>query len=291
MFAVLGALLFSMQARAAEFSFVVEGVEVQLLVTPELPAAGADGVRRWVRRAIEAHVRYAGGFPVEAAYIAVRSMPGRGIYGGKAFATDPPVVNIQLGAGTTDSELSRDWVLVHELAHLAMPSLPRRYRWFEEGFAGYVEAMARLGAGMRPAPDTWQALVRGVAQGSRFPGEGGLHGASRWGRVYWESTSVMLRIDVSAHQLTGRGWQEILADWRRRGWDISSEVSFETLVAAADEALGVRTVSEYTLRYGERAGPQSMQEIWAALGVGRQPGDGDIVASGVEADLRRSLYE
>jgi hypothetical protein len=71
-------------------------------------------------------------------------------------------MNIRLGHHVSQRELHEDCVLVHEMAHLYLPSQPRRHRWFEEWFAVYVEAMARMHAGYKSEHETWADINAGL---------------------------------------------------------------------------------------------------------------------------------
>ena len=38
----------------------------------------------------------------------------------------------------SENDLRRDWVMVHEMVHLALPDMPERYAWLSEGLAVYI---------------------------------------------------------------------------------------------------------------------------------------------------------
>ncbi len=73
--------------------------------------------------------------------------PGRGVRSGKAWAYRGAALRIVLGEHSTVADLERDRVLVHEMRHLAFPSVPKRHHWIEEGPASCVESIARVQAG------------------------------------------------------------------------------------------------------------------------------------------------
>lgn len=68
--------------------------------------------------------------------------------GGDVFA--PASAWMLRRAGADEEALQRDWVLVHELFHLGVPSFWRERRWLDEGLATYCEAVLRTRAG-RPS--------------------------------------------------------------------------------------------------------------------------------------------
>ena len=88
----------------------------------------------------------------------VNPQRGSGIGHGITCREPVGIINVSVGTGVTDSELRRDWVLVHEMIHLALPNLERRHVWLAEGTATYVESVARVQAGDLAAADVWSAL-------------------------------------------------------------------------------------------------------------------------------------
>lgn len=73
--------------------------------------------------------------------------PGRGVRSGKAWAYRGAALRIVLGEYSTVADLERDRVLVHQMRHLAFPSVPERHHWIEEGLASCVESITRVQAG------------------------------------------------------------------------------------------------------------------------------------------------
>jgi hypothetical protein len=51
-------------------------------------------------------------------------------------------ISIRVGNETSLSELASDWMLTHEMVHLAFPSVDEKHHWIEEGIATYVESRA-----------------------------------------------------------------------------------------------------------------------------------------------------
>ena len=66
------------------------------------------------------------------AWIAIRGRRGGGIGGGRAIGTDQAVVNVSIGVDVTAEQLANDWVLIHEMIHVAFPTVPRNQHWIEE---------------------------------------------------------------------------------------------------------------------------------------------------------------
>ncbi len=68
-------------------------------------------------------------------------------------------------ADTTVAQLNDDWMLTHEMIHLAFPSMAEKHHWIEEGISVYVEPIARVQAGQLSAERMWHDVVRDMPQG------------------------------------------------------------------------------------------------------------------------------
>ena len=47
-----------------------------------------------------------------------------------------------LAAIRGQADLEQDWVMTHEMCHLAFPSMDEKYVWLGEGLASYLEPLA-----------------------------------------------------------------------------------------------------------------------------------------------------
>src|SRR4029079_17932917 len=92
---------------------------------------------------------------------AVRVRVGGGrILGGTTWGYRGAAIRIPLGRDSTEEVLRRDWVMVHEMVHTALPDLDQRYGWLSEALAVYVEPIARVQAGDMPAIMIWRDMMR-----------------------------------------------------------------------------------------------------------------------------------
>jgi hypothetical protein len=121
-------------------------------------------VSEWVRRSACAVTEYYAGFPVRN--VDVKIMPideGKGVMFGRTAVVDrTPVIRVGLSRFARDSSLADDWVMTHEMVHLALPSVPDEHHWIEEGIATYVEPIARAQVGDLPPATIWRELVDGL---------------------------------------------------------------------------------------------------------------------------------
>src|SRR5208283_340157 len=85
-------------------------------------------VSEWVRRSACAVTEYYAGFPVRN--VDVKIVPvdeGKGVMFGRTVVVDgTPVIRVGLSSFATDSSLADDWVMTHEMVHLAFPSVPEQ---------------------------------------------------------------------------------------------------------------------------------------------------------------------
>ena len=133
-------------------------------------------------------------------------------------ASRAPSVRIIIGERATAADLARDWVLVHELTHLAFPSVPSRHHWIEEGLASYVEPVARAQAGqLDPREAVWAELAAGLPKGLPQPGDRGLDHTPTWGRTYWGGAlfALLADVEIQRRRRTGRPPGRAARDPRR----------------------------------------------------------------------------
>ena len=150
--------------------------------TLELPP---ERVLDWVGSSARAVSAYYGRFPVASAQLLIVPRSGQGVGSGKAWNYRRPAVRIALGGQATEEHLRRDWILVHEMVHLAFPPVAVRHNWIQEGLASYIEAVARAQAGQITPEQVWFDLVSGLPKGLPQTGDRGLDHTPTWGRTYW----------------------------------------------------------------------------------------------------------
>jgi hypothetical protein len=120
----------------------------------------------WVHRASDSVMAYYGRYPVPSVLLRIIPSKGKGVRGGQTFGEpEGGFIRIQVGSETRNSDLETDWLLTHEMVHLALPSVADKHHWIEEGIATYVEPIARVRARHLGAHAMWFELVRDLPQG------------------------------------------------------------------------------------------------------------------------------
>lgn len=237
-------------------------------------AVGTDEIAAWVGRRARIVRDYYGQFPVAAATLRIREIPGGGVHGGREYSAASPYINISVGRNATLAELDDDWVLVHELIHLAFPEIGDRHAWLAEGLAVYVEGVARTQAGNETAEEFWSGLVSDMPQGQPRSGDKGLDVTHSWGRTYWGGAIFCLQADVRIRETTGnkRGLQDALRAVLRETGGNTNERSIESALALADAATGTTVLTDLYREYGDSSKPFDLDATWRKLGVSMHDG-------------------
>ena len=169
-------------------------------------------VVEWIAASAAIVAAYYGAFPVKHVRILIVADEGNGVRSGMAFAQRGAALRVVLGRATTPSALAGDWILIHELTHLAFPSVLRAHHWIEEGLASYVEPIARAQAGKLSERDVWRQFVDGMPKGLPAAGDRGLDYTPTWGRTYWGGALFCLLADIDIRKRTSNrfGLQDAL---------------------------------------------------------------------------------
>lgn len=223
----------------------------------------------WVGRSARLVAGYYGRFPVPEAYCGLFPVDGVRVRTGKAFPFRVPTINVSVGREATRAALDDDWVLVHEMVHLAFPSVARRHHWIEEGLATYVEPVARARGGNRSPDSVWLEFTRGMPKGLPGPGDRGIDRTPTWGRTYWGGALFCLQADVGYQRASnGRvGLREALRGILDAGLGMHMSAELGPTLDIADEAAGVAVLRPLYERWRETAVDVDLPALWASLGV------------------------
>jgi len=109
---------------------------------------------QWITTSARAVADYYGTFPVPHLHLMITPVFGSRI-SGVSYAGEEPVLVIQVGESVNEAALQEDWVMVHEMVHLAFPPVHKRHHWIEEGLATYIEPLVRANAGLLSVEKVW----------------------------------------------------------------------------------------------------------------------------------------
>ena len=253
------------------------GSAIDVRFDGETNTATRGDLLTWVHRAGDAVCTYYGKFPVPHLSLDVRVRGGSGVHGGVTYPMNGGYISISLGADTTVAQLNDDWMLTHEMIHLAFPSMSRKHHWIEEGISVYVEPVARVQAGQLSAERMWHDVARDMPQGEPQAGDEGLDRTPTWGRTYWGGAMFCLMAEVRIRQKTHnqRGLQDALRGILAAGGNITEDWSIERALSAGDKATGTTVLADLYNEMRDKPDPIDLAALWNQLGVQRQP-DGSI---------------
>jgi hypothetical protein len=204
----------------------------------------------------------------------VRFFDGRGVRGGRTTGWDGASISIAVGRSSTASDFTEDWVLPHEMVHLAFPSVPDQHHWIEEGSATYVEPIARARAGDLTPEKVWGDLIEGLPQGLPQRGDRGLDLTPTWGRTYWGGALFCLLADIEIRKRTGntKGLDDALRAILKAGGTIESEWTLMRALEIGDRATGLAVLRELYEKMKATPAPVDLNALWKELGVERRNG-------------------
>jgi hypothetical protein len=231
-----------------------------------------DDLLTWVRRAGEAVCTYYGKFPVSHLNLDIRVQGNSGVHSGVTYPDDDGYTHISVGADTSVAQLNDDWMLTHEMIHLAFPSMKRRHHWIEEGISVYVEPIARVQAGQLSAERMWHDVVRDMPQGEPESDDHGLDQTHTWGRTYWGGAMFCLVADVRIRQQTKnqKGLQDALRGILNAGGTINEDWEIERAFAVGDKATGTTVLTDLYREMADKPSPVDLPAMWKQLGISQE---------------------
>ncbi|WP_260705427.1 gluzincin family metallopeptidase [Edaphobacter flagellatus] len=249
---------------------------------------GIGPVVERIKGAAHAVAMYYGRFPVARARVLIVPVRDRhGVFRGTTWGGVggfAGFTRISLGQQTTEKELADDWMITHELSHMAFPNLSDEHHWMEEGLATYVEPIARVQAGELSAKAAWRDMMDGMPKGEPQSGDEGLDRTHTWGRTYWGGALFCLAADVEIRKETKnrKGLQDALRAIVEAGGTIDQDWPIERAFEIGDKATGTRVLTQMYAKWSDAPVRVDLDALWKELGVRR-------VGEGVELDATAPL--
>jgi hypothetical protein len=249
------------------------GASTLCLHIEEATPARTQLLHAWVLRSANIVAQYYGRFPAPLVRLELGIMDRAGVGGGHTINEGGLRIQVDVGRDATPEQLANDWVLVHEMVHLALPEVGRRHDWLAEGLAVYVEGVARAQAGNRAVADVWAEDRRSMPLGLPRAGEGGMDQTPTWARKYWGGALYCLEADVQIRQRTGGrlGLQAALRAILDATGGYAAEREITDVLRIGDAATGTRVLEG--LYDQEKMTPvlTDLDALWLALGVPQDP--------------------
>jgi hypothetical protein len=255
--------------RLAKTDLDVPGGVVHVGFAPGDIALPRDRILDWVRTSAKAVSTYYGRFPVNSLRLLLVPVDGPRVRGGTTWGYRGAAIRVLLGRDSSADDLRRDWVMVHEMVHLALPDMEERYGWLSEGLAVYVEPVARVQAGDLNAKEIWAAMVSDMPKGLPQAGDEGLDNTDTWGRKYWGGAMFCLLADVEIRKATGNrlGLQDAMRGVLAAGGSHEVDWSIGRILSTADRAVGVEVLTHLHDEWGPRPVAPDLDALWRDLGL------------------------
>jgi hypothetical protein len=258
-------------ARTA--ALVVQGSTLCVSIDDPARVLQQPLLRDWIERSARIVADYYARFPAPLVELRIQAAPGGGVGGGRTTNESGLVIQVSVGRDVTPGELAADWVLVHEMVHLALPELGRRHNWLAEGLATYVEGIARAQYGNRDISDVWAEYRRSMPLGLPHAGEGGMDQTPTWGRTYWGGALYCLQTDVAIREQTGNrvGLQTALRAILKETGGYRTERDIDDVLRIGDAATGTRVLQELYREIKATAVAPDLDRLWTRLGIPNDP--------------------
>jgi hypothetical protein len=270
-------------ARTPTKVLKVRGGAIDVSLPDEPMKASAQDLLHWIQNAVDAVTNYYGRFPVPHLTLLVGSGNGSGVRHGVTYGTDGGLIRITVGRETLVDELNDDWVLTHEMTHLAFPSMPDEQHWIEEGLATYIEPVARAKVGQMPVGEMWRQFIRDMPKGEPRDGDQGLDHTPTWGRTYWGGAMFALVADVDIRERTKNrlGLQDALRAIMNHA-TIADDWEIKKALAVGDRATGTNVLQDLYQKMANQPAPVDLAQMWDKLGMGLK--DGKVVFNDKASD-------
>lgn len=243
-----------------------------------------ETILAWIKRSATAVSIYYGRFPVDSLRLLLVPVNGSRVQGGTTWGYRGAAIRIPIGRASDEDDLRRDWVMVHEMVHTALPDMDERYNWLSEGLAVYVEPVARVQAGDLAAKDIWYAMMRDMPKGLPQAGDRGLDNTPTWGRKYWGGALFCLLADIEIRKRTNNrlGLQDAMRGVLAAGGNHAQDWPIQRILATADKAVGVDVLTRLHDRMGTTPVTPDLDALWRDMGL-------KVVGNAVEFDDKAPL--
>lgn len=267
------------------------GGTVDLVFADGAPGLNRRLVRTWLEQGIAAISRYFGRFPVARYGLLVIAEPGDRVGHATTFGFAGSVTRIRVGISANAAAFARDWVLVHEMLHTALPDLPRRALWLQEGNATWLEPVMRATAGYLPEAEVWRQAIRGMPAGRPGLGDGAMDGIRDHGRIYWGGATFWLLAEIAIAEASHgqHSLRDAMRAINRQSGGNSADWTPEQMMAAGDAAMGSDALSTLYQRFATERVDTDLDALFARLGVALRGGEVALDESAPLAALRRRI--
>jgi hypothetical protein len=255
----------------------VAGGKINVVFADDAPGLDREPAIRWIRKSAQAISTYFGRYPTRDYGLLIVATTGGGVGHATTYGYRGSATRIYVGVDTDDRTFAKDWVLVHEMVHTALPDLPRRALWVQEGSATWIEPIARAQAGALSVSEVWRQAINGMPKGVPLFGSGGMDGTHDWGRLYWGGATFWLETEIAIYRQSGGRFLlcDALRAVNQASGGSSANWSPEEMMAAGDKATGTTALTNLYEKFSSHAFDGSLADLFKQLGVATDP-SGDV---------------
>lgn len=256
----------------------IDKAQLNVVIRDVVLLSKKDLLLEWVGYSAQAVHHYYGRFPVDNVRINMEVTDGNRVRFGQAFGGESPQLRIVVGEDVTPEVLRRDWIMVHEMVHLAMADVPRNQRWLLEGLATYVESIARAQLGHLSEEFVWNGFVSRMHQGLPANGDKGLDYTPTWGRTYWGGAMFCMLADVEIRKLSNnqKSLRDALRGILNDGYSMKASANALQIFESGDRATGYPVLVNLYKKMRAKATPETLDPFWETMGLSLQNG-GEVV--------------
>jgi hypothetical protein len=252
-----------------EFAFDLNESRINIRIRDRVLRSKKDMLLEWVLYSAKTVHHYYGRFPVDKVDIDLQVSGGNVVRFGQAFGGASPYLRIVIGEEINPAMLRKDWILVHEMVHLAMADVAQSHRWLLEGLATYVESIARAQRGHLTEEFVWNGFLQRMPQGLPQNGDKGLDQTPTWGRTYWGGAIFCLLADIEIRKKTNNQFslRDALRGILKDGYSMKSSSSPMQIFQSGDNATGVPVLVPLYEKMKADPYPVDLEALWKSLGV------------------------
>ena len=253
----------------SESAFTIGASRISVDIRDHVLRSKKAMLLEWIVYSAETVSQYYGRFPVDNVTIKVQVTDGNAVRFGQAFGGDSPSVRVVVGEQITADVLRKDWIMVHEMVHLAMATVPPESRWWLEGLSTYVESIARAQRGHLSEDFVWNGFYHRMPQGLPKSGDRGLDQTPTWGRTYWGGAMFCLLADIEIRKLTDnrKSLQDALRGILQDGYSMQTSATAMQIFESADRAVGVDVLVPLYQQMRADPFPVDLDKLWQELGI------------------------
>jgi hypothetical protein len=247
----------------------VPGASIDIAIGKGQRAVRDDEILAWVREGASDVIEVLGRFPIRRLQVIVASGGPYAVGSAVTMGMGGASIFVVVGERTRPADLLRDWVMTHEMLHVAFPNMGARQNWMEEGLSTYLEPLLRARRGRRDPAQLWTDFVKAMPQGLPREGDQGLDATMTWGRRYWGGALFWLYVDLEIRKRTGgsRSVDDMLRAILAEGGNVALRWDVARLARVAEAATGVAAFREIYDEWSHKAITPDLASLWTSLGV------------------------